>query len=462
MMLFTLAAFAVETPAQVVTWRDGIDWSAAGDEVAGWLSGYLQVDTVNPVGNEMDGAQFLHRLADDEAIEHQIFDHGGNRASFLARIPGSGSEKPVCLLSHIDVVPSELENWTHDPLSGAIEDGKVWGRGALDMKGMTMVQWGAMVWLSRLQVPLTRDVILLAVADEEIGGMGMRTLIADHWDGIDCGVILNEGGIGIQDALFPGQDLHPISVAEKGNLWVRLVASGPAGHGSRIEPDEAPGRLLEAMERVAREYRSDLTIGPELVELLRRVGAHKGGIYGAVLRSKPLRNLLVKPKLKAIAGTRAVITDTLHLTGMGGASSVNVVPSEVWAQYDSRLRPDSSPEAQLAKLQKITAKLPGIRWEVIESKSGNGDSWDDPFFEAIAHYAVEERPQGVAGPVLSPGFTDSIFARDVGVRSFGYVPFVVTQTDAQRMHGHDEHVSVENLRDGTRVLFSLLADFATR
>lgn len=451
----------VGTPEHVETWRSAIDWTHATTEVSQWLSGYLQVDTVNPSGNEADGARYLASIAESEGLEHRIYDHGNNRASFAAWVRGSGEGgKPLCLVSHIDVVPAELDRWSFDPLSGQISDGMIYGRGALDMKGMGIAELATAVWLHRLGVPLERDVVVLAVADEEVDGMGMVTMLADHWDDIGCDTLLNEGGLGVRDAIFDGQVVHGISVAEKGNLWLRLIAEGKAGHGSRIEEGEAPGRLLEAMELLDRKYDHRYSIGPELRELLRRAGEHEGGFAGMVLKSKVLSNLLVKPKLMDASGTRAIMTNTLHLTGMGGAKNVNVLPSEVWAQYDCRLKPGVSPEEHLARLQEITDGLEGIRWEVLASKAANSSSWETPFFETIAHYATEDRPDGVAGPILSPGFTDSIFARPYGIDAYGYEPFVLSEEQILSMHGHDEAIPVSELGEGTRRMLSMVLDFA--
>ncbi len=239
-----------------------------------------------------------------------------------------------------------------------------------------------------------------------------------------------------------------------------MIASGVAGHGSTIDEGEAPARLLEAMARVEKRYRSKPEIDSALYELFHAVGVQKGGVVGALIKSRSGVRTLVKPQLMKNSATRAVLTNTVHLTGMGGASSVNVVPSEVWAQYDCRLLPGTPAGEQLARLRALTDDMEGIRWEVLHTEPGNRSPVDDPFYKRIVHYAAEDRPDAAAGPVLSVGFTDSIYARRVGVHAYGYVPFVVTEEEARTMHGHDERVSVENLAEGTRRMFSLVADFA--
>jgi carboxypeptidase PM20D1 len=264
----------------------------------------------------------------------------------------------------------------------------------------------------------------------------------------------------VRDAFFEGQDIHAISVAEKGVLWFQMHAEGRAGHGSTPYPGEAPERLLRAMELIDRKYKPKVAIDPSLDELLANVGHEKGGIVGAVLRSRLLVRLLVKGKLKAVPATRAAITNTVHLTGMLGAESPNVVPTRVSAQYDSRLLPGVLPEEILEELEHITRKVDGISFEVLSAYEAAGSSWDDPLYEAIAAYAVEGEARAAAGPVLSVGFTDSIYARPMGTRAYGYVPFLVTEDEAGTMHGHAERVSVANVHRGVRVLFSIVVDAA--
>ncbi len=449
------------TPEHVVSARDALDWDAITDEASRWLSEYIQVDTVNPPGNERDGAEWLRDVLVAEGLSAEIVDHGDNRASLIARLHGDGSEPPLCLLSHIDVVTSEAELWDKPPLSGEIADGWIWGRGALDMKGMGIAEAMAVALLARENQKLRRDVVILAVADEELDGLGMQALVDDHWDRIGCSHLINEGGMGLPDALFEGQNLHAISAAEKGVLWARLIASGNPGHGSTIEENEAPAHLLAAMERIRDRYKPRYRVDPVMRELLWRVGDDKGGITGALLKTGFGVNLFVKPQLKKRGQTAAVLHNTVHLTGTGGAGgSTNVVPSTSWATYDCRLLPGVDPQEFFEELKALTEDLPGVRWELEDATAANASPVDDPFFDRIAHYAVEEDPNGVAGPVLSPGFTDSIYARPKGVRAYGYVPFIAPEEEMAGFHGNNERVSVENMRRAVRVLYSLTLDFA--
>lgn len=446
-----------QSPPTLAKWRDGVAWHKAGEEAVQVLSAYLQVDTSNPPGNETKGAQFLADLLQKEGIPSQITEFAPGRGSLIARLKGSGAQKPLCLLSHIDVVPAEAQRWQRPPFSGLVDsEGMIWGRGALDMKGMGILEAMTLVWLKRLQVPLSRDVILLAVADEEVGNHGMRHVIDKHWGEIGCSHVVNEGGMGITGALSPGQTIYAVSVAEKGLLWLRMIAQGKAGHGSTVVPNRAPQRLLQALDKI-RARHPGAEWQDSVRQTLAAVGHDVGGATGFVLTRPALQTALVEGKLMGIPGTAAAMTDTVNITGFGGAFEPNVVPAEVWAQLDCRLLPGHVPEDLLAELKTLVDD-PNIRFEVLHTARANASTWDDDFYRALARHAVAGKPGTVVGPVLSPGFTDSLQLRPLGVRAYGFVPFATTELEAGTMHGENERVSVRNVHDGLRALFSAVVD----
>ncbi len=452
----------VDTPAHVQTARDAVDWPAVGDVTVQLLAGYLQVDTTNPPGNEQDGVDWLAGHLDDAGIPWESVEHAPGRASLIARVD-SGSDAPaLCLMHHIDVAGYEVDRWPADsgPLSGAIVDGELWGRGALDMKGMGALELMTLVLLKKHQVPLDRDVVMLAVADEEVSNTGAVDLV-ELWDEkIRCGTMLNEGGFGVTDALFDGQAVHAISTAEKGVLWLEMRAEGRAGHGSTPYPGEAPDRLLEAMAAIEKKVHVRPRIDDSLYDLLHAVGEQKGGVTGSILKSRLLTSVLVKPKLKATPTTNATMLDTVHLTGMMGAEAPNVVPSSVRAQYDCRLRPGTTPEEHLARLENAVEGIEGISFEIVHQMASNGSPADSDLFRTIGHYAVEDRPYAAAGPLLAVGFTDSLLVRPIGVEAYGYVPFEIAPEILETMHGHRERVPVDQIPEGLRRLYSIVVHHA--
>jgi acetylornithine deacetylase/succinyl-diaminopimelate desuccinylase-like protein len=460
-MLAALAA-ASEPPAHVARWRAQVDWEASQAETVALLSAYLQVDTRNPPGMEEVGASFLGARLDAEGIPWALLPHSEGRASLVARLNATNpTAGPLCLVSHLDVVGWEDERWPADrgPLSGAIVEGSIWGRGALDMKGMGALELQTMILLKRLQVPLSRDVVLLALADEEVANVGAREAVDRYWDQIGCSHAINEGGLGVKDAIFDGESVHGVSVAEKGILWVELIATGRAGHGSTPYPGEAPDRLRDAMVAIDR-MRARPVFDETMLDLLDAIGRTHGGATGAVLRSPFLVRTLARKKLMNEPATRAILTDTIHLTGVYGAVAPNVVPSEARAMYDCRLRPGTTPGAMLERLREATAHVDGVRFEVISAAESSASPTDDPLFRALVRYAVEGRPAAAAGPLLSVGYTDSMDLRRKGVRAYGYVPFEVTAEDAETMHGHGERVPVSEVGSGLERLFSVVVDVA--
>lgn len=448
--------------------KTAVNWETAGDTAFGDLVRYLQTDTVNPPGNEMNGALFLADLLKARGIESELVDHGNNRASLIARVKATkpSGEGALCLVSHIDVVTSEPDRWPsgRGPLSGTVvdEEGEtfVYGRGAIDMKGMGMMELHAIFALLDAKVPLTRDIVFLAVADEEVNSLGITTVTNDTWwPKVNCSHAINEGGLGLKDAILPGQTVFAISVGERGVLWTKVIAEGPPGHGSTPIPGRAPGKLLEVMKRFD-AWEDTPTIHPALYELLASVGDEAGGINGFVMQRPFLVDMLVLDRLQKAPTTKAITNDTVHLTGFGGANAPNVVPSTVFAQYDVRLLPGTTTTAMKAELQALVDGIDDVKLEILEAKEANVSEWHDPLFYALQRHSVGDMKRAVAGPIISPGFTDSIVLRKRGVRAYGIIPIVVDAKDSATMHGDGERLSKANMVRGTRTLALTIADFA--
>lgn len=460
LILWGATALAVPDPSLPVV-DDDVDWERADTEIVELLQEYLRVDTVNPPGNETRGAEFLADRLSAAGVPWQIFEESPGRGNLIARLPGSTDAPPICLLSHLDVVTADGEHWPDDaqPLSGALIDGVLWGRGALDMKGMGALEAQTLMMLARHHVPLERDVVLLAVSDEELDNTGMRYVVEQHWDELGCGYVINEGGLGLHDLLFDGQTVFPISIGEKGILWLRMVATGHAGHGSTPLPEQPPELLRAALDRIETRKVSP-NWHPSLLELLDGLGQDKGGFTGFVLQRPFLVRTLVKGTLMGNPLTRASLTTTVNVTGLGGAQAPNVVGSESWAHLDCRLQPGVTDADVIAELTELVDDE-RVRFETLLYYPAAVSEWKgDPVYRALAARTEEEFPGVVTGPVLSVGFTDSIFARQQGARAYGLIPFAVTAEEASTMHGDGERVSVDNLHHGLRVLYRTVVDVA--
>ena len=215
-----------------------IDWNSVKQEAVTHLQNLLRINTTNPPGNEIEAVKYLSGVLTKEAIPHQIFEPAPGRASLVARLKGNGSKRPLLLTSHLDVVPAEGKKWERAPFSGDLKDGFIWGRGALDMKQMTVMELMMLLTVKREGLPLSRDLIFAAVADEEAGcKWGSKWLVANKPELIDAEYALNEvGGFSLH---IDRHVFYPIGVAEKGFCWFKVTAQGEPGHGSLPHDDQA-------------------------------------------------------------------------------------------------------------------------------------------------------------------------------------------------------------------------------
>ena len=240
-----------------------VDWADVEKQATEFLSTYVQIDTTNPPGNEAAAAQFLAGHFRKAGIDAETFESAPGRGSVLARLKGSGGGRPVILLNHLDVVPANSDGWDVPPFSGAVRDGYVYGRGALDCKGVGTVDAMALLLMKQHGITLKRDVIFLGTADEETGGkLGAGWMVDTHFDRFaDAQFVLNEGGA--IEILPDGKRAYGVAVAEKTPCWLRLTATGRPGHGSAPDKHTAVTRLVRALERT-RVYRPALRVTPEV------------------------------------------------------------------------------------------------------------------------------------------------------------------------------------------------------
>src|SRR5215831_11597023 len=253
-IVLILACLAWGAPIRALDLRPGwspgdIDWKSYKTMAVDLMQQYLRINTSNPPGNEIAAAQFLKSVLAREGIQSQIFEYEVGRANIIARIKGDGSKRPIILLSHMDVVTADASKWRVDPFSGDVIEGSIYGRGALDMKSEGLLQLMTMIIIAREKPHLTRDVIFMATADEEVGDTGSIWMIGNKADLFkDAEYLITEGG----DNLREGSSIKyvGVDVAEKAPYWLQLTATGEPGHGSRPIADSAPNRLIRAMDKI--------------------------------------------------------------------------------------------------------------------------------------------------------------------------------------------------------------------
>ncbi len=406
-----------------------------------WMQQYLRIDTTNPPGNELRAAAFLKKILDDEGIGNQVFEYAPGRADLWARLPHTTAEakRPIILLNHMDVVTSDASHWKVPPFSGDIKDGYLWGRGAQDMKDEGLAQLVTMIMLKREKVPLDRDVIFLAVSDEEAEGTGTDWFITHHRDLLgNAEFLINEGG---ENLLENGKVKYVgVDVGEKTTFWLHVVAHGRPGHGSRPNPDSAPNRLVRAVDRIL-AYRTPLTVLPVVDEFLRDMAA-----YEPVEHDESLNFLL---------------RDTISLTMMGGSEQTNVIPPEAWANLDVRILPDGDPKALLEALRRVVND-PNVSIEPLnaEFRVANYSPTDTALFAAIRQVSRKYFPGTPVVPHITSGYTENQRYRPLGIHAYGFNPYAATKEEGSTEHGNDERIRIEEVRRGPQILFDVVAAVA--
>lgn len=458
-----------ETPRRVALMAapGEADWRALGEEAAALLAQYLRINTTNPPGNEIAAARWLAGLLQQEGIETRIFEPRAGKANLYARLRGNGSARPLILLNHMDVVLASPEYWQVDPFAGVVQDGYVWGRGALDMKGEGIVQLMTMLILKRANVPLKRDIIFLATADEEIGaGVGAAWFVEHHAELIgDAEFLINEGGTTRANGRG-GVDYYGVGTTEKSPFWLDMTARGTAGHGSRPTPDNPVHRLIGALQRVADwSSRSALIVTPVVERYFRDLAVLERDTLARRWFSDiraALRDTAAVRVITADITYNALLRNTISITGLKGSDKTNVIPPIATAVLDVRLLPGQEPAAFLAELARVigdtavTVKPQGPNWSATESPV------DTELFRAIVAAARARHPGVVVTTPMLAGFTDSHYFRRLGIASYGMGPFPLTQAESRGVHGNDERLSLEALRFGVRFYYDVVTRVAAQ
>lgn len=435
-----------------------IDWTKVRAEAVQLLQELIRIDTTNPPGNERAAALHLQKLLESDGIETRLLEVAPGRANLYARIKGDGSRRPLILLSHTDVVMAEPQRWTVPPFSGELRDGFIYGRGATDMKGTATVHATLMRLIKRLNVPLKRDLILLAVADEEAGGTGATAMIEKYPELIaGAEFLLNEGDVVYEKNGKVEQ--YGVDVMEKAALWLRIVAKGPTGHGSIPLPNSAVDRLLAAVERL-RRWETPIQVSPAVAEGYRMRAQRQ---TDPVLRNaysnleNALKNPTLRKKLLADSTLNAEVRNTFTITGLQGSDKVNVIPGTAWAQVDARLLPGETPAGFIATLRRVLAD-PKLKIEVLEQSTPTGSSADTALMQAIRKVAARRDPGVPVIPTMLTSSTDSAKFRTAGITAYGFEPFKLDDGELDRSHGDDERVSVENLGFALQFLYEVIVE----
>jgi acetylornithine deacetylase/succinyl-diaminopimelate desuccinylase-like protein len=445
------------------------DRGPVSTRAAGLLAEAIRIPTANPPGNEKALAVRYAQELRRSGIETRVIDTPGPeagpaRAAVWARVPSAapeGERRPaLALLSHLDTVPATPEEWSVDPWAGEIWDGLVWGRGALDAKGVGVAHLLAMVAIAESGMELDRDLILLATPEEETGGrLGAGWLVEHHPELLEgVGYLLTEGG-GIQLPHDRDQDRAPIwgvTLTEKSPCWLELRASGRAGHSSAPTPDAAVPRLVAALDRI-RRLESPIRIVPEVAQMFTALApiAAEWDRAGFVHLAEHLesdegfrRRFLGNP------GQNALVRNTISITVLEGAAKTNVAPPEARAQLDARLLPGEQCDAFASAIRSLVDD-DSIEIAELLSFPAIASTQDTPLYRAIERVAERQARPGLVVPRMIGGFTDAHWFREKGIVAYGFVPRALSTEESRRIHGLDERVAIDTLTESIRLTIEI-------
>ncbi len=428
-----------------------------------WMQEYLRIDTTNPPGNETKAVEFYKRILNQEGIENRSFDYAPGRGDLWARLPHTtaAAKRPIILLNHMDVVTSDAAHWRVPPFSGEIKEGYIWGRGAQDMKDEGLAQLVVMVMLKREKVALDRDVIFLAVSDEEADGSGTDWFI-DHQKDLlgNAEFLINEGG---ENLLESGKVKYVgVDVGEKTTYWMHVVAHGRPGHGSRPNLDSAPNRLVRALDKIL-AYRTPLRVLPVVDEFLRDMAPYEGLKEAAYYRNvrKAVEDKEFQDYVERNESLNFLLRDTISLTMMGGSEQTNVIPPEAWANLDVRILPGGDPKAVLAAVRKAVND-PNVTIDPLNSefRVANYSGTDNALFAAIREVSGSYFPGTPVVPHITSGYTENQRYRPLGMVAYGFNPYTATDEEGNTEHGNDERIRVNEVKRGPMILFDVVSRVA--
>jgi acetylornithine deacetylase/succinyl-diaminopimelate desuccinylase-like protein len=435
---------------------ESINWEPYQQRAVRLLQEYLRIDTSNPPGNELAAAQFFKRLFDEAGIENRLFEMAPGRANLYAIVRGDRTLRPLVLVNHTDVVRAEPRTWRAPPFSGDIINGEIYGRGALDMKGEGIVHALVMLVAAAERLPLKRDLIFLAVADEEVGNTGSAWILEHQRELLrDAEFLITEGG---SNLIYPGRGtVYGVGVAEKAPYWLRMSARGRGGHGSVPIARSAANRLARAMRRVV-DWETPLRLLPSVEQYFREMAALEREPRASQFRNirEALRDPQFAQELAAEENLSYMLRNTISLTVLRAGEQTNVIPDLAWCDLDIRLLPGQDPEEFLADLRAVVAD-DEIQFELLNRfKPPNSSPTDTTLYRILEETIRRYNPAAIVAPTLNSGYTESQMYREAGIHCYGFAPFELAPELDATQHAANERIPAEQVRRGVKLLAEIV------
>jgi acetylornithine deacetylase/succinyl-diaminopimelate desuccinylase-like protein len=421
--------------------------AALAGEATELLQRLIRLDTVNPPGNEREAIECLRAILVDAGFQCELLGARPERPNLVARLTGDLSnpaqEGPtLCYLGHVDTVLADASEWAHDPWSGDIADGCVWGRGALDMKSQVAAEVAAVAALARGGWrPARGELLIVVVVDEETGGeLGSEWLCETHPDKVRCDMLLNEGGGSSFE--LDGQRYYGVCCAEKGVFRFTVSTDGAAGHASMPKLGEnALLKMGAVLERFASRQPS-LAPTPEPLAFLRGVGEDEHDPSAALAR-------LSEQDPRLLTMLEPMFAVTFAPTKISASEKINVIPSKAELRVDCRVPPGFGEQEARHAIEQVLGGLEGLEIEFTERVTGNRSEIDSPLMDALGEWIAQRDPGSRTVPMVMPGFTDSRRFRAAFPEcvAYGFFPQrhqSLLETQAL-MHAPDERIDVRDL-----------------
>ncbi|MEE2829462.1 MAG: M20/M25/M40 family metallo-hydrolase [Myxococcota bacterium] len=441
-----------------------IDWDAACAEATEIFRALLRIDTTNsPVhpGNEIEACRYLDGVLAGAGIESRILESAPGRGNLVCRLEGDGSGgEPILLSAHLDVVPADPEHWEHPPFGAEIHDGFIWGRGAIDMKNMAAMEVITMLLLKRAGLPLKRDLIFAAVADEEAGcEMGSLWLAEHHPELVRGEYAISEiGGFTLHAG---GKRFYPVQVAEKGVCWITVRATGTPGHGSLPNKDNPIPKIARAAEKLGMNrlpHHRSAVVDRFIRTLAKNHSFPSSAILRSLLRPSIAGLILdsIFPDKSLASSFDAMLHNTANPTILQAGLKVNQVPGEASLQVDGRLLPGQTGADLVREIEALIGE--GYAYTIDRELPAIEGDPDDPMGERIREVLARHDPEGIPIPTMIPGFTDAKAYDRLGMKCWGFSPVRLPPgvNFAQMFHGHNERIPVDGFHFGVRALFDLV------
>lgn len=428
------------------------------------LQQLIRFNTTNPPGNEAGCIAYIDALLRDAGLETTILASDAARPNLIARLKGEGNAPPLLLQGHVDVVTTEKQRWQQPPFEGKIQDGYLWGRGTLDMKGGVAMMIAALLRAKAEGTALPGDVVLTILSDEEAGGIvGAKYLVENHAE-LFKDIRYALGEVGGFTSYIGGQKFYLIQVVEKQVCWLKATLRGPGGHGSMPMHGGAMAQLGQLLQTLDQQ-RLPVHVTPVLHEMLGEMATTLDTANTSTASSTAaLLRQLLEPAHTNKALSRlgphkqlfdAILHNTVNATIVHGGKKINVIPSEIVLELDGRLLPGYTSQDMLAELYHLLGNE--VEFEVMRDGQGRGEP-NLGFYSTLVDVLREADPTGKPVPFLMPAVTDGRYFAELGIQTYGFLPMSLPPDFhfLHMMHTSDERIPVEAMDFGTNAMYEVL------